>query len=261
MKVKDVVGILEKEGTWVQWNRSTRDRIMYGDENQEVKKIGVCWVATNKVIETAIDKGINFIISHENPFYTTGTYLETRLLESMERKKSLLDKGDICVYRCHDVWDSIRTYGVSDTWASRLGFDFEERVLNSYYQFANIPSQPVSELATHVANALKEDGEEGVYVFGDTSKKVCRLAMGTGAATNVFEMLDYNPDVVIVADDGISNYKDAQFALDNNLPMIVVNHAGCEIGGLKNMETYFHDNYPFLDVEYLDEGYSISYFK
>ena len=70
MKIKDVIEILKQEGTWVRWNRCTRDRILFGNENQEVTKIGVCWVATNKVIEKALEKGINFIISHENIFYT-----------------------------------------------------------------------------------------------------------------------------------------------------------------------------------------------
>lgn len=51
MKIKDVIEILKQEGTWVRWNRCTRDRILFGNENQEVKKIGICWVATNKVIE------------------------------------------------------------------------------------------------------------------------------------------------------------------------------------------------------------------
>ena len=130
MKIKDVIEILKQEGTWVRWNRCTRDRILFGNENQEVTKIGVCWVATNKVIEQALEKGINFIISHENIFYTTGTHMETRLVESIEYKKELLSKGNICVYRCHDVWDSIPEYGVSDVWAKKLGFDFEDRAIN-----------------------------------------------------------------------------------------------------------------------------------
>ena len=120
MKIKDVIEILKQEGTWVRWNRCTRDRILFGDVDQEIKKIGVCWVATNKVIEQALEKGINFIVSHENIFYTTGTHLETKLVESIEHKKDLLSKGNICVYRCHDVWDSIPKYGVSDVWAKNL---------------------------------------------------------------------------------------------------------------------------------------------
>lgn len=67
MKIKDVIEILKQEGTWVRWNRCTRDRILFGNENQEVTKIGVCWVATNKVIEKALEKGINFIISSISP--------------------------------------------------------------------------------------------------------------------------------------------------------------------------------------------------
>ena len=31
----DVIEILKQEGTWVRWNRCTRDRILFGNENQE----------------------------------------------------------------------------------------------------------------------------------------------------------------------------------------------------------------------------------
>lgn len=54
MKIKDVIECLKNEGTWVRWNRCTRDRVLFGDDDQEVKKIGVCWVATNRVIEQAL---------------------------------------------------------------------------------------------------------------------------------------------------------------------------------------------------------------
>lgn len=42
MKIKDVIECLKEEGTWVRWNRCTRDRVLFGDADQEVKKIGVC---------------------------------------------------------------------------------------------------------------------------------------------------------------------------------------------------------------------------
>ena len=112
-----------------------------------------------------------------------------------------------------------------------------------------------------VRTACQQACPAQAIVFGDVNKEASRLAIGTGAGTDIFEMLEFNPDVVIVADDGITNYKDAQYAIDNDLLMIVVNHAGCEIGGLKNMVNYFNDKLPDLDVEYLEEGYKISYFK
>ena len=35
MKIKDVIEILKQEGTWVRWNRCTRDRILFGNENHK----------------------------------------------------------------------------------------------------------------------------------------------------------------------------------------------------------------------------------
>lgn len=260
MKIKEVIALLEKEGTWVKWNRKTRDHVLFGDDNQEIKRIGVCWVATMQVIEEAMKEDIHFIITHENPFYTTGTALESSLFDSIIRKQKLLSKANICVYRSHDVWDSIQSYGVSDMWAKRLGFSFEPRVIDSYYQYANIPVMSGKQLAKHVANRIKQDGEEGVYLFGNENKKIKRIAIGTGAGTNLFDMLEYNPDAVIVSDDGITNYTEVQYAIDNHIVMIVVNHAGCEICGIKEMVNFFHDKCLKLDVKYLKEGYDIKYY-
>ncbi|MEF9961999.1 MAG: Nif3-like dinuclear metal center hexameric protein [Erysipelotrichaceae bacterium] len=257
MKVQDVMNHLEATGTWVNWDES-RDYLIYGDSNQTITKVGVCWVATMQVIEQALHEGINFIISHENPFYHATTSPQRLVSNSINLKKHLLDQGNIAVYRCHDVWDKIPEYGVSDQWAKRLGFNFK-RETSSYLQSAIIPEMSVKQLAQHVAHCLKQDGEDGVIVLGNLDNKVTRLAMGTGAATNIFEMLKECCDVVIVSDDGISNYYQAQYAIDNELPMIIVNHAGCEICGLKAMEAYFHKVMPELSVTYLKEGYKFQY--
>ncbi|MEG0507393.1 MAG: Nif3-like dinuclear metal center hexameric protein [Longicatena sp.] len=260
MKIVDAIALFEKEGSWVSWENQTRDHVLYGDAQQEVSSIGVCWVATKQAIEEAIQKGSNFIITHENPFYCTSTRPKTLIHKAIEEKKQLLDKGNICIYRCHDVWDSIREYGVSDQWAKRLGFTFEPRIQNSYYQYANILPQRVCDLAQHVASSLLEDGENGIYVFGDVHKEVHRLAIGTGAATDIFEMLKEKPDAMIVSDDGITNYCEAQYAIDYHVPLLVVHHASCEIAGLKAMVPYLIKHFPTISCTYLEEGYNIHHF-
>ena len=63
MKVIDVINHLESVGYWVNWDK-TRDVVLHGSTNKEIKKMGVCWVATKGVIEQALKEGINFIISH-----------------------------------------------------------------------------------------------------------------------------------------------------------------------------------------------------
>lgn len=258
MEGKDIITHLEQQGTWVHWDK-TRDYVLYGEANKQIERVGVCWVATIPAIKQAIEQDIQFIISHENPFYQMDTALPTMVRKSVEEKKNLLQEHDICIYRCHDVWDKIADVGVADVWAKRLGFSCE-RSLDSYIQHASIAPIKVSELAKHIAHVLHQDGENGVYVFGDTQKIVSNVGLGTGAATNIFDMLKKPCDVVIVSDDGINNYYQGQYVIDQEIPMIVVNHAGCEIAGLKSMAKYLQKEFPQISCKYLFEGYKIQYY-
>lgn len=260
MRIKDITTMLEKEGTWVSRDIVTRDHILFGSDETDVTKIGVCWVATKKVILEAIKQEISFIITHENPFYQCSTRMNTAAIISAEEKKKLLKEYDITVYRCHDVWDLIPEAGVADQWAKRLGFAFEKRRVSSFYQAADITPMTAGALALHTANTLKQDGQLGVYLFGDSDKIVQRIAIGTGAATNIYQMLGFDPDAVIVSDDGINNYDAAQYAIDQNVPMIVVNHSCCEVAGIKAMAYYLTEKLPEIKTCYLDAGYEVAYF-
>lgn len=258
MYITEIIQYLEAQGTWVDWTQ-TRDYVLFGDANKKIQRLGVCWVATKQVIEQAIEKDIHFIISHENPFYHLATSLPHRVRISAEEKRRLLKEHDICVYRCHDVWDKIPEVGVRDTWAKRLGFTCEGSI-DSYVHHATIDPIKVGELAKHVAHVLHQDGEDGVYVFGNINKEVERVGLGTGAATNIFEMLRQPCDVLIACDDGITNFYQVQYAIDNEIPMIIVNHAGCEIAGIKGMATYLQQQFPSICCAYIKEGYDIHYY-
>lgn len=73
-------------------------------------------------------------------------------------------------------------------------------------------------------------------------------------------MLKHPCDACIVSDDGISNYYHAQYAIDNDLPLIVVNHSCCEIAGIKSMANYLEKQFPKIQVSHLEEGYTIHYY-
>lgn len=175
MKICEVTALLEQEGTWVRRNMKTRDHLLFGDDQQEVGRIGICWVASKGAILAAVKQKVNFIITHENPFYQCSTQMHTAAIKAAEEKKRILQEHGISVYRCHDVWDCIKEYGVADQWAFRLGFKFEERIVSSYYQAASIPEMTAEALAHHVAKVLRQDGEQGVYMFGDPQKRFIEL--------------------------------------------------------------------------------------
>ncbi len=256
MKIKEIIDFLEKKGEWVD-RLYTRDRVLYGDDNLDVNQVITCWVATIDVIKEAKKRNCHFIISHENPFYLASTSLHSTLIKAQEEKMSLLKDNRITIYRCHDLWDLYPEYGVRDRWARTLQLSFEEAIPHSFFRVAYDVDMTVEELAHHVNTCIQDLGQIGIQVIGDLKKKVNRLAIGTGACTDVFSMNEHHVDACLVSDDGINNWVGVQWAMDHHIPLIVVNHMTCEAPGMKGLQEYLTKEFPDIKVEFLDNDYGI----
>lgn len=67
MKIKNIIECLSKDAYWMNPGE-TRDVMLLGSPEDEVTRVGVCWVATNRVIEQAIEKILNFLSATNTPF-------------------------------------------------------------------------------------------------------------------------------------------------------------------------------------------------
>ena len=256
MKAQEIIDYLNKQGTWVNWE-NTRDVILYGDPTIEVNKVGVCWVLTMKALKQAIAEGINFIISHENPYYEATTIHTKRFLLGAEEKRALMQEHNICAIRCHDVWDKIPVVGVSDIWAKTLGFPFKPRDLNSFNMYADFPMMKVRDVALQIAVKLAPYGQDAVQIFGNPDQEITSLVIGTGAAIDVNNMLTKPADALVASDDGCMTYAGIQYCLDHDIPVIRVNHAQSEIPGMLSMVDYLKSNLA-VEAIYLPEGYDMT---
>jgi len=259
MKAQDIINHLQAQGSWVNWE-NTRDVVLYGNPEVEINKAGVCWIITTKALKQAIAEGVNFIISHENPFYEATTIHTKRFLQSATYKKQLMKENNICAYRCHDVWDNIPEYGIADIWAKVIDLPFGPRELKSYNTYAYFSALSVKAVAKKVAEALVSCGQDTVQVIGDPDKMISSVVIGTGAAIDVNRMLTKEADAIILSDDGCMTYQGVQYCLDNDIPVIRVNHSICEIPGMLSMRDYLKEK---LNVEtiYLHEGYDVTAVK
>ena len=164
MKIAEIISCLDKQGEWV--NRSlTRDRLLIGDDEQEVNQVIVCWVATFDIIEKAINAKCHFIITHENPFYLESTLLPTNVRIAQHEKKALLEKNNIAVYRCHDLWDLYPEYGVRDQWAQLLKLNFEEAVQDSFIRIATDVNMSTLQLAKHITECIEPYFQYGIQML------------------------------------------------------------------------------------------------
>lgn len=256
MKIKEIISYLEKQGDWV--NRShTRDHLLCGNVDNEITNIIICWVATYDIIARAIDKNCNFIICHENPFYQSSTNMHTAIIKEQQAKLKLLDDHHISIYRCHDLWDLYPKYGIRDSWANVLNLPFNKEY--GYYKCSDDLNMTVKQLALHIKEQIKEYGESGIEVIGNLDQTIHTLAIGTGAITNVFEMVDMKADICLVSDDGINNWTATQWAMDNNIPLIVVNHMTSENAGMIGLSKYLKQSFPNLNIEMMFSNYHINH--
>lgn len=254
MKAQEIIDVLNQDRSWVNFDQ-TRDVVLFGDPQQEISNVGVCWVATMSVIQTAIDLGINFIISHENCFYEESTAQRKAIREARFLKMELLKQHGICVYRCHDVWDKMPEYGVSDAWSNIIDLPFEPRNVASFNSFAHFEPLSAQQIASKIANGIQPFGQDSVTLLGNPDQMVTSLAIGTGAATDVFSMIKEGAECVVVSDDGKNNWVAGQYCVDFKIPMIIVHHPSCENPGIMKMAEYLKSKFPQIQTNYIDSGF------
>jgi len=256
MEAKDVMGHFRDVGTWVDWD-TTCDQFLHGDPESRVIGIATAWIPTNAAIRQAAKRGLNLFITHEPAFYPgheqtpTGRHLVTE-------KRRLLDECSMTLMRCHDTWDRMPEVGIPDAWASFLGFDSENRPVESFYKICLLDPVSVEQVARLVLEKLRPLGQDTVLIFGDKTRQVTRMAVGTGAITHLSSMVELGPDVILATDDGMNFYSGGLWATDLDIPVLIVNHATAEKPGMQAMATYLKGVFPDTPIEYIDVAYPYS---
>jgi putative NIF3 family GTP cyclohydrolase 1 type 2 len=236
---------------WVDWD-TTCDRFLHGDPDIEVTGIATCWIATNACLRRAHEKGLNLFITHEPIFYDGYRGMPTRD-RLVQEKKELLEQLGITVLRCHDVWDRMPEVGIVDAWAAHLGFETEDRVVESFYKVCLLGNElSVEKLAAHVREKVRPLGQEIVIVLGNREARVNRMAVGTGAITVLPMMYELDCDAILATDDGMNFWDGGLWARDIGIPLLLVSHCTAEKPGMQAMAVYLRDRFPDVIVEYLD---------
>ncbi len=252
LRARDIHEHLRSAGTWVDWRQGhTCDGFKYGNPELEVQGIAVGWQALQSALEEAQDKGCNLFITHEPTFYShMDDDRNARQSVPAQRKMAFLERTGMVVYRCHDVWDVFPRLGIVDSWSEFLGLG-EPVARAKYYNLHEVLPTTVWELAMRIAGRVAELGEQEVQFSGARWKMARRLAVGTGAITQVQRMVKLGADVVLTTDDGVWQWRDGSWLADLGVPMITVNHMTAEIPGLRNLARYLHEQFSGVPVHFV----------
>jgi putative NIF3 family GTP cyclohydrolase 1 type 2 len=250
MRASDVLEHFRSVGEWVDWE-DTCDRFLHGDPDAEVRGIATVWIATRAAVERAAARGADLVITHE-PLRLPG-YHETASGQNLIRQKErLLDSLGITVLRCHDTWDRMPQVGIPDAWARWLGFEAEPRPTESFYRVCLLGDMALEDAARRVLERVRDLGQDTVLTLGDRRRRVRRMAVGTGAITWLPDMAALDVDLVLATDDGMNWWTGGPWAVEMEMPLLIVNHCTAEKPGMMAMAEYLREQFPDVPAEYVD---------
>jgi len=244
------------------------DRIIIGDPDAEVKKIGTCWMPYWETLKEAVSAGVNTMIVHEPTFYThhdlrniedaLKRYPEAaRKLYSgqIEKKKEWIENNNFSIIRCHDVLDIIQEYGIPFAFGKALGFSNDDIISSKpYYNVYRIEKATAGDVARQIASKLSAFDQPGVAFYGDETRIINTVGLGTGAICDPINFMDIEADLRIAIDDSVKTWTQTYYAIDTGNPLIIVNHGTTEENGMKLLNSHLKEIFPAKDVIHFNQG-------
>ena len=258
MKASEIREHFVSQADWVD-PQKTVDRIIVGDPDKEIRRVLVTWISSFQAVRTAVQRGVDMLVTHEPTFWVHAGELETMADGDIEKvKKQFIEQSGLVILRIHDVWDRMPQVGIPWAWARFLGLGTEPVAVGAHgYQHRyDIPPVTLDELAARVAAKTATIGEPFVQVVGDGTCQVSRVGIGTGCGCNIRGYQDMGCDVSVVCDDGSCYWSNIQRAADGDHPIIRVNHGTSEEPGMVTLTTYINQHLPGIEAQHLAHGSS-----
>src|SRR6185503_13880277 len=88
-----------KTSMGIEWKETAIDDFLYGSPDIELKNIAVTMMATQEVLEKAVKRNCNLIITHEPLFYNHHNKTQNLLNDAVYKaKEEYLRNNRLCVF-------------------------------------------------------------------------------------------------------------------------------------------------------------------
>jgi putative NIF3 family GTP cyclohydrolase 1 type 2 len=235
---------------------NTVDVFKAGDPSTQVTGIVSCMFATMEILQQAVAKKCNLIITHEPLYYNHLD--ETAQLQNdsvfLEKQKFILDHK-LVIWRFHDYIHSIKPDGILSGMVVKLGWE-NYAVTADLNQF-KLPETTLKSLAE---NLKKTFPENAFYIVGNPDMKLSNvwLAAGAPGSGEHIRLLE-REDVDVVLTGEAQQWETYEYTRDavaqgRNKAVIFLGHVNSEEAGMKHcaewLKSFIHD----IPILYLECG-------
>ena len=249
------------------------DRIIVGDPEIIIKKVGTVWMPYFKTLKEAVSRGVNVLIVHEPTFYAHWdldvnhhkgqSYYDMpspskeQYIEFVDEKKKWIEDNGILIIRNHDVMDIIKDIGMPFGLGQKLGFNKKDIIRSkNYYNVYGVETDTARNIAKNIANKLKDFNQPGVAFYGDPERPVSSIGMGAGMICDPQIFADMQPDLYLAVDDTIRAWIQGTYAEDTGIPLVVINHGVSEENGMRLLNEFLSKTFPEFEFIHFNQGCS-----
>jgi len=254
LTVQDVINLILKEIKLAPIP-DTIDTIKFGDTGQVVTGIVSTMFPTVAVIEEAIRRNANLLIVHEPTFFSGLD--RTEQLEPnavMEKKKALLQKNQIVIWRFHDYSHAVNPDMIIQGVLKKMNW-------LSYYKeddpLVNIPAVSLDQLVLQFKSNL---AISHVRVMGNRSTSCSSIALLPGAwgvQKHIETVEKSKPDVLVVGElvewETAEYFRDA-IAMGAPTALVVLGHSVSEEPGMEYFATWLTTKLPGVNTTHIPSG-------
>lgn len=249
MTVKELLKFIEKK----LGKLGNEEKLMYGNEKEEIKGITVCWMATKKVMEKAYKDKHNLIISHEDILFPPEYAWREKNTEGLvsEKRKNLLEKYKINVIRIHANADK---HFIFRSFANSFGLK-KPFIEDGIFIVYKIKPEKFESLCKKAKKVIKSPY---IRVCGDNKKvvkKIGNLVGGLGLSINsgfINKILNYGVDMVIVGE--FDEYTERAL-IDAGVCGIEIGHEKSEEMGMMEFADFLKKNIKGIGIKYIRNSF------
>lgn len=237
----------------------TVDTLKTGDPQQKVNAIVTTFLATSEVIEQAIERGANLIITHEPTFY--GHVDATDWLQGepvYESKRHLIEENHLAIWRFHDYLHSLQPDPTLSGLLKALGW---AAYASSEPPFVcHLPPRTLADLVQEIKSRL---GLAHVRVVGDlqmTCQKVGILVGAFGGQMQISTLGRLALDVLVCGE--IHEWETSEYVRDamhlgHPKALIVTGHSVSEEDGMREIIPWLEERLPDVPITFLPAGHPL----
>ena len=237
----------------IEWRETAIDVFLYGDPDLELKSIAVTMMATQAVLEQAVKKGCNLIITHEPLFYNHHHKFENLLDDAVYKiKEAFLRHNRLCVFHLHDNLHNKRFDFINVGMAKKLEWG-KYRIGDDYQNF-RMPEVKLK----HILRTLKENLQPAAMRYvgdKDTAYENVVVSWGFLMMENGVKLINQFENSVLITGE-THEWEFVEYVHDTHRmgfkkALIITGHIPSEACGMEFFGDYLQEKFPSIPITYI----------